>query len=169
MTLPLSHAIPPISFYGLVKSVKGQGRKKWKVSLCFQRRSNPSSVAVIFAVVCISISAPKYASSAGSCVCWARRCLRCHQFSCCGPDSLMSHEGIVNHMDEGGKLEQNQLGFATRPWELLGLLCWCLGVEQGFYNALRAVGISIDASSYRTAHLRWVAESCGTMGFALVW
>lgn len=42
-------------------------------------------------------------------------------------------------MDEGGKLDQNQLGFAARPWELLGLLYWCLGVEQGFHDAFSAL------------------------------
>lgn len=68
MTLPLSHAIP-ISFYRLVKSVEGQGGKKWKVSPYYRRKSNYFSVVVILAAVCISISAPKYASSAGSCIC----------------------------------------------------------------------------------------------------
>lgn len=123
MTLPLSHAIP-VSFYGLVKSVEGQGGKQWKMSPYSRRKPNHSSVVVILTAVCISISAPKYASSARSCVCWARRCLRWHQFG-----SVRSHEGIVNHVHEGGNVEKiNLLGFSGRPWKLLGLPYWCLVV-----------------------------------------
>lgn len=130
MTLPLSHAIP-ISFYRLVKSVEGQGGKKWKVSPYYRRKSNYFSVVVILAAVCISISAPKYASSAGSCVCWAARRLRWCRFSRCGFDGVRSHGGTVDHVHEGGNLIKILVEFCSKTLEMTWLAI-LVPVEQAF-------------------------------------
>jgi len=61
MILPHSYAIP-VPYYRLEKSTRWQGGKKWKVSPYFRSKSNNSSIVVILAAVCISISTPKYAS-----------------------------------------------------------------------------------------------------------
>lgn len=118
------------SLRNLVKSVEVRGGKKWKVSLHLKRKSNSSLRVVVLAEIFISISTPKYPSSAGSCVCSPKRCLRGCWFSCCGPGAVMNHEGKVSHEHEEKKNQlrlQQDFGNPDLPY-------WCPAAEQVFHN-----------------------------------